>query len=566
VWVALTLLVVAVLVASLPLPQVDLDTYRYAKIGSRVAAGHWLQFRDGEWLIDKPPLQFWLLGASFAAFGVSNTTIRAWHVILAVLLLAATVLLAREAGLSGEDAALAGLILATSVQFLYQAIIPLDDVPMTIFGTFAVVAALRWRRTAAIGAAAACGAALAGAVLGKGVAACAVFALAAAAIAWGFRSGRPGRDASPRSASPGSRAAGILAALAVFAAIVGPWFAVGASREGMEFVRTFLTGGTIGVGRYFRPASTTLPPYPVAVLTYVPLLFMAMLPWSPVVVAGLVAWRRRGTQGLEGGEPPPAGLRAVALWAGAVFVVLSLSASDRVFRYLLPCLPPLAVCAAWVLPRLDADGVHRRIAGWVALLPGVMAFGFGFWWLWTRLPAAQDLLARIIVPVFAALGIGLAIFGVAALQRRMRLAVLGAVVATTVGWALFEWGLAVHSRAIDPWPEIAGIAVRARAARSGAAQPGATQPASGAPSDIALVGSSDQGRHALVLYLGAEPATLDRLDAVVVEWRRRPLIVVAPVEQSAVVEAALIPAPARIYRDLGRQVVFLNAAATPSSP
>jgi hypothetical protein len=153
----------------------------------------------------------------------------------------------------------------------------------------------------------------------------------------------------------------------------------------------------------------------------------------------------------------------------------------------------------------------------------------------------------------------------------MRLAVLGAVVVTTAAWALFEWGLAVHSRAIDPWPEIAGIAARSSAGRSAAAQPLRAPSASDAPSNVALVGSADEGRNALVLYLGAEPATFDRVHTVAAEWRRRqsggrPLIVVAPIEQSVAVEAALIPAPARVHRDLGRHAVFLNAAAATSLP
>lgn len=567
-WAALIVLVAAILVASAPLPQLDADTYLYAKIASRVAGGDWMILREQGWLIDKPPLQFWLMGGSFAAFGVSNVTIRAWHIAVAMLLLAATVLLGREAGLRADDAILGGLVLATSTQFLYQTIVPQDDIPMTAFVTLAVAGALRWRRTGLLSAALVCGGSLALAVLTKGIAACAVFALAVGAIATMWRS--PPRAVEHTSQSTGTATpplVTVLAAVLVFAAIAVPWFAAGVLREGAEFVHTFFTGGTLGVGRYFRPATTIPPAYVVSVFAYVPLLFVGMLPWSPVLVAGIVSWRRRGADPHganlggtdEGLTNPPSGVRVVGLWAAAVFVVLSLSASDRVFRYLLPCLPPVAVCVAWTLRRLAADRRLRGIAGGVALLPGVAAFAAGLWWLWTQFPLSRDLLGRVVVPVIAVLAVGLMLFGLALLRGRTRPAIVSAALAASIGWAIFEWGLGVHTRIVDPWPEVARIAARST-------ESAGDRTSRRRPVDVMLIGAATEGRHALALYLGAEPVTIDAVDIAAAEWRRRPLMVVVPAHRLAEINAVLMPAAARTYRGLGRVAVLLNPAALPPPP
>jgi 4-amino-4-deoxy-L-arabinose transferase-like glycosyltransferase len=565
-WVALIVLVGAILVASLPLPQLDLDTYLYAKIGARVAGGDWAPLRDGEWLIDKPPLQFWFMGVSFAALGVSHATIRAWHVAVALLLVTSTMLLSREAEFSVEGAVLAGLVLMTSLQFLYQTIVPLDDMPMVAFVTLAVAAAMRWRRTSALSAALLCGGSLALAVLAKGIAALAIFALAVGSIAWKSRRApdEGGATAAPGTGTP--RSTRIIAAGVVFAAIVLPWFAVGASREGAEFASTFLTGETIGVSRYFRPASTTPPPYPLAVFAYVPLLFMATLPWSPALVAGLVGWfggrlrKNRGQHVRNSGDSQPSGLPAVCLWATSMFVVLSLSASDRVFRYLLPCLPPIAVIIASILRRLETERALARIAAWVALVPGVLSFGLGVWWLLSRFPSSRDLLLRVVLPVVGALGAGLILFGLAMLRGRARLAISRAAIAAALGWALFQWGLGAHSQAIDPWPSIARMASRGGTVRSFAAPAPAPNPV-----HVALIGSAALGRNALMLYLGVEPATSETIERAVADWQEQALVLVVPADRAEEVERVLDPAPARIRRDLGRVVVFQNAAALSDS-
>jgi hypothetical protein len=341
-------------------------------------------------------------------------------------------------------------------------------------------------------------------------------------------------------------------------------------------VHTFFAGGTLGVGRYFRPAITTLPPYPVALVAFVPLLFAGLMPWSPALLAGCLWWRRacaadggaaRGgaedggtaegdARARAGRMGPPPGVRAVALWAAAIFVALSLSRSDRIFRYLLPCLPPAAVVTAWLLRRSEVDRGLARLAAWVALAPGVLAFGSGAWWLWTQFPHSRGLLVRVIAPVMAALALGLVAFGIAGLRHRVRLAVVAAALAVLLGWVTFERGLRANARAIDPWPTIAGI--RSRAGSLGGGGHGR-----GGDGDIVLIGAATEGRHALTLFLGVEPTSVDAAERAAAHWRQRPLMVVAPADRAAEVEALLRPAPARVYRELGRVVVFVNASTSP---
>jgi len=141
--------------------------------------------------------------------------------------------------------------------------------------------------------------------------------------------------------------------------VAAPWFIAGAIRQGMPFVDTVFLHGSLGVGRFVRPFLTSPIPYWQVVLAYVPMLAAGLLPWTGLLPGAV----REGWRGLRAGPPP---IRLCALWAGVYFLLVSLAPGDKVWRYLYPCYPPLAVLAArWLT---GAIGDARRLRGAAGIL------------------------------------------------------------------------------------------------------------------------------------------------------------------------------------------------------
>ena len=347
-----------------------------------VESGDWLVPRyEGQPFFDKPPLTYWLMAASFRAFGFALSAGRLPAVLSALGVVLATlwlgrVLFGRRAGL------LAGAVVTSTLLFLSFGRVAMSDMLLTLWCTLAVAAAaeaLAGNAAWTTGRAATVGLCVGLGFLTKGPIAVVVAAAGIAAVAWDRRARPPLR-------------AGLVAG--TLAALVGlSWFAAVGLRLGREpleyfFLRENLerfAGETYDAGRspvYYAGA------------------FLAVaLPWS-LVFPMAAARTLRDT-------------RPLLLWMAAIVVPMSLS-RGKIDYYLLPTLPASAIVVARYLDGVAWDGRDRLWARGV-LAAGVCGLAAVLWMeakvpvAWLPPPGGQIALA--IVVLFAALA-----FTVAALR------------------------------------------------------------------------------------------------------------------------------------------------------
>jgi 4-amino-4-deoxy-L-arabinose transferase-like glycosyltransferase len=530
-WRVLAVLAGCAVLATAPLPLVDSDAPLYGRIAANVlASGDWLTLRHPGWLVDKPPLVFWLMAVSFHLGGTSPVTLRAWQLLLVLALAVLTGAVARAAGGSREEAWLAALVLLTSAQVFYQATVPQQDVALTAALALALFAVVRYLGDGRGRWAVLAGVAVATGVLAKGIAAAALAAAAAAAVLLVARRALPH--------PPGRVAAHVGLAAGVALALAAPWYVHGIATHGDPFVRTFLTTGTLGVGRFFRPAISTPPPYWLAVFAYVPQIAVGMLPWTPAFalgVAGLRRWLRA----------EPAGLGAVGAWLATLFLVFSLSSGDKVFRYIMPCFPAAAVLTARALRGLLEGGTGRRAAvAWAA--PTLVALVVGLSMLWSSFPAERDRFGPPALAFAGGAAAGVAAFGVAAWRGRVRAAVALAAVGAMGGYLVFVGAMLRHAPAIDPWPGI----VRA------------VERDAPAPRTVVLYRLGEVFNFAH-FYLDAPVALVESPGPLAAFWTQRPgVVVIAPIFAYDEVAGSLASPHAVVYRD-ARVVVLVRADAAP---
>lgn len=527
-WLALIGLAGLVILAAAPLPQVDADAALYGRIAANVlATGDWITFHYPGWFVDKPPLTFWVMAASFRFLGVSDVALRLWQLLLALALIVLTYRVARAAGATREAGLLAALVLATATQFFYQATVPQQDLPLAFFltlGMYGVImyldrGAARWIPVAAVGAALA--------VLTSGIAGLGLFGVVLLAVLFIARPMLPhaGRALLGRAAL----------AAAVFAGLALPWFVVGALRQGDQFVATFLTSGTMGVGRFFTPASSTPPPYWLAIFAYVPILLVGMLPWSPVLVSALAGLRRLYRDG-------PSGMKIVAVWFLAIFALFSLSSGDKVFRYLLSCFPPAAIltgrAAAALLDRPD----RLRWVGRGALLPAAALLAAGFWFLWAQFPVERGPWVAVAGSFAAALAAALVAFGLAALRGRGAAAVALAAAGAVAAFIVLEVGMLANAPQIAPWRDLSSAAA----------------PLTARSERLILYGRATEGFNFMQLYLDEPLVRVGGVEQLASFWRRERILVVVPEERIEELTRVLVPSPVLLFVSPARMLLIAN--------
>lgn len=445
VWAWLLVLAGLVLLAGAPLPHIDGDAALYGRIAKNVvASGEWLTLRATPgWVVDKPPLTIWLIAASLRVAGDSDAALRVWQLAMTLGLAAVTYRLARLHG-GREEALLAALVLLTAVQVCYQSLTPQQDVPLTFFLTLAFLSSLAYRRSGRTRSAAAAGLWVALAMLTKGIVALVLFVLVAGAEAMlARRRGEAGRWSWQA----------VTAGLAVLVAVAAPWFVVGLVRQGRPFADAFFLTGNLGPGRFFSPRISALPPLWQVPLAYLPVLLVGFLPWTGVLPAAL----REGWRALQGGPPS---VRLCMVWATGVFLVLSLSATDKVFRYLHPVYPPLAVLAARAVVPALAQRRGLRGAAWVSVLVAVPALVATAAWMAGRFPGEAKFYLPIVMPFALALAGALTVSAALALSGQPRPALAALAAGAVVAWGLAQRGLALHWPRLWPWREIGAAITR----------------------------------------------------------------------------------------------------------
>lgn len=319
---SLFLLVVAaglLFFARLDLPLLEPQEARYAEIPRQM-------LRDGSWLtpvlhgqpyLDKPPLLYWLVMASYSVFGVHDWVARLVPGCCGLLTILVVYLWGRRLG--GERVGLAGaLVLCLSARYVYLGRMLTFDTLLCLWVTAALATADVRRRGLWLLSAVCCGLG----VLTKGPVALVLVVVPVVLL-----------DILDRESRRLSWRAG-LEYLAVVALVAGPWFVVMA-RTQPDFLYTFFWRHH--VVRFVEPFDHAEPLW-----FYLPGLLLGMLPWTLFARPALA--------------PRVLGLPLLAAVWGLVF--FSLSGCKRPV-YILPVLPPLALVLGVQLAALS-DTLRRR--------------------------------------------------------------------------------------------------------------------------------------------------------------------------------------------------------------
>ncbi len=422
VWMLLLLATCLLILAGAPLPHLDGDDKFYGDIARNIlASGDWLTLKHpGQpwWVVDKPPLSFWLMAISIRLGGDNEAALRLWQLLMAVVAIVLTFRIARL-GAGREEALLAALLLGTSVQFFYLSLNPKQDVPLSLFLALAFYAYLSYRSGGRTRAAVLAGVCAALAVLSKGIVALAVFALVVV-VDW--------QGSWPAKGAGHWRWTQVGAGAAAFALVAAPWFVVGAIRQGQPFIDTFFLGGTLGVGRFFHGVTTPFP-YWEGVLIEIPTVMVGMLPWTGFLPGAIrEAWRS-----LRAGPPS---VRLCVLWAGFYFLLVALSPADKMMHHLLPMYAPMAVLVARAVMTTPNDARRLRVPAAVALLavvPGAAMVVLAQ----ARYPEESQFYLPLVGPSIALLLVALGAFAGFALRGRGRMAVAVACAALLLAYG---WG------------------------------------------------------------------------------------------------------------------------------
>jgi dolichol-phosphate mannosyltransferase len=327
----LSLVAGPLLLLGLSYPLLEPDEGRYAEIVREMAAG-------GEWawptvhhepFYDKPPLFYWLVGASFRLFGTTDWAARLVPALAAFLTVLATFVFARRA-LGARAGFLAGLVLALMPLFaLCGRIVILDSlltlfVSLTLFTAFEAVrdGRLLWRWWVA--SALCCGLG----VLTKGPVALVLLGPPLAGYVWLSRGNARvhfGHWAVYFGLALGAAAPGYAAVIAR-----DPRFAYHFFVD-QHLVRFFLKEYHVEPAWYFLPV-----------------LLAGCLPWPFILVPFTRFLLDRSVQA-RALRPQPLGF--YLLWAAWCLAFFSAS-SSKLPPYVLPALPALAVLVGYYLDHL----------------------------------------------------------------------------------------------------------------------------------------------------------------------------------------------------------------------
>jgi 4-amino-4-deoxy-L-arabinose transferase-like glycosyltransferase len=325
------------------------DEGRYAEIAREmVVTGDWVTPRLNDLkYFEKPPFQYWMTAAAFRVGGINEAMARLWPALAGLLAVAAI----GYAGFALGGPALgafAGLALAGTLWHAGIAQIVTLDSGLAFFLTLALAALLVAQRDETPPPARRAWmwvvyAAMAGATLSKGL--IGIVLPGGALVAYSLVT----RDFALW------RRLHLVSGLALCLALSAPWF-VAVARVNPEFLRFFF------IHEHFERYLTTGHRRTGALWYFVPILVVGVLPWLAVLATGTRRAWREGTANALGFSWP----RFCLVYAAVIFLFFSAS-SSKLPAYILPLFAPLALVAAWLLLRLDAQRLARyALAGAVA--------------------------------------------------------------------------------------------------------------------------------------------------------------------------------------------------------
>ncbi|HEX6211774.1 MAG TPA: glycosyltransferase family 39 protein [Methylomirabilota bacterium] len=420
----------------------DSDEAFYAEAGREmVATGDWLTpHYNFEPRFQKPILFYWLVSWTYAAAGVGEAQARFWAGLAGIGLALVTAAAGRR-WFDETTGLVAGAIVATSFGYFSIGRLSLPDLPLAFFITLATWAALvgpldrpdrlvRWFSLAGFAAGAA--------FLTKGPVGLVVPVLAIAPAWW--------RERQSLRLPSGA----VAAALAIMLAVGLPWYVAMTAEHGRTYLDSFFVGDNLerfATDRFNDPRP---------VWFYVPIVLGGMLPWTPLVAAGVPAARLA----LRRRRAPDA--ITWRLWAWALMPLALFTASiGKQPRYVLPVLPPLALLLARVLvERMRTSGDRRD--PWMQWPAGVIAVLLAA--LAVLIYRARPLIAAVptmfVVAAIVAISLAAVIVGGAAIARRSRLVVPAVTVAGVLLLGGLQYGLSPAGR--DPVQDMATMVLEHR--------------------------------------------------------------------------------------------------------
>jgi len=331
----------------------DPNDAQYAEVAREmVETGQWLSPQlDYVLFLNKPPLSYWLIGASFEVFGVNELAARLPGVLTALVLL---LIIWRLGGILWDARAAwyGAAVLLTTGGILLEARTVRPDLLLTAGIAGALLAATRLAaRPRARGALIGWQVALAVALLAKGMVGLLVPAAAVAAAVLASGDYRLLRTlAHPR-------------AWWLFVALVVPWHVVVAWQH-PGFAWDYIVNQHL---LFFLDRKLPRDSEGIPLWQFWGIFGFRLFPWTlflPLAVAR--AWTRAGSR-----EERWAGGLLLG-WAGAVLLLFS-ATSSRLEHYSIPALPACALLIGCVLSRLDRS--QRLLVG-AHLLP-LLLFGVG---------------------------------------------------------------------------------------------------------------------------------------------------------------------------------------------
>jgi len=342
---------------------------RYAEIAREMAAaGDYVTPRlNGVKYFEKPPLFYWLEASAIKFAGVSESALRFWPALFAVLGCLVIYAAGREL-FDARTGLLAAIVLATSPLYYSLGRVVAVDTVFTVFLSAGMLAFLMATRRP------------------PGRARRALMwtfyiAAALATMTKGFLGVLlPGLVIGVWIALLGEwnvlKRMHILSGVALVILIAGPWHFLVAARN-PEFARYYFMVGQLG--RYAGAEEGGLQAW-----IYVPVLLIGMFPWIAFAAQACRAavnhpWRRRGDYRVE---------LFLFLWTLLTFLFFS-TGSSKLFTYMLPVLPPLALLIARAFSRSWAADMSRGMLYGAAAAAAVVLL-----LLWLDLGGAQYTLER----------------------------------------------------------------------------------------------------------------------------------------------------------------------------